>query len=233
MIKEVVILVGGLGERLKSVVKDVPKPLASVNGRPFLWYIVNRLLQEDVRRIILSAGYKADLIKEFVLKFFPRENIEIVVEKELLGTGGALKFSLSFIYNDHFFFLNGDSFFDISLRRFEKDSFSKDDFDISMALSEAENPERFGVVETDEHFNVIGFKEKGLKRGKSYINAGVYIISKKVIKNYLESFPNKFSFEKDVLEKLELKTVGIPYKADFIDIGMPQDYLRAEKLFKN
>ena len=111
MIEEAIVLVGGLGTRLRSVVKDIPKPLTDVRGKPFLWYLIKKLLQEDVKRITLSAGYKADLVKGFVHEFFHNENIKVVVEGEPLGTGGALKFSMTFVNDDYFFLLNGDSFF--------------------------------------------------------------------------------------------------------------------------
>jgi len=227
VIEEAIVLVGGLGTRLRSMVKDIPKPLADVEGKPFLWYLIKKLLQEGVKRVILSAGYKADLIKEFVSEFFPNECIEVVVERELLGTGGALRFSMLNVLDDYFFLLNGDSFFDIDLRKFEKDSFSIKKFDISIALCEMENPERFGVVEIDKYFKVIRFKEKGLKKDKNYINAGTYILKKGVLEDYLRNFPYKFSFEKDVLEKLDLKIIGIPYRGNFIDIGLPEDYIRS------
>jgi D-glycero-alpha-D-manno-heptose 1-phosphate guanylyltransferase len=242
--KEAIILVGGLGTRLRSVVKDIPKPLADVRGKPFLWYVIKKLLQEDVNRVILSSGYKAELIEEFVSEFFHKEDIKVVVEREPLGTGGALRFSMAFV-SDYFFLLNGDSFFDIDLRKFEADSFYVGEFDISIALCEMKNPQRFGVVEIDKHFRVIKFREKGLessiipsvvqremeiKGDKSYINAGIYIIKKYVLEHYLRNFPDKFSFEKDVLEKSDLQIIGIPYKGNFIDIGLPKDYIKASTM---
>ena len=81
MIEEAIVLVGGLGTRLRSVVKDIPKPLADVRGKPFLWYLIKKLLQEDVKRITLSAGYKADLVKGFVHEFFHNENTKVVVDE--------------------------------------------------------------------------------------------------------------------------------------------------------
>ncbi|MER3446960.1 MAG: D-glycero-D-manno-heptose 1-phosphate guanosyltransferase [Candidatus Dadabacteria bacterium] len=230
MIEEAIILVGGLGTRLGSIVKDIPKPLANVGGKPFLWHLVNKLLKEDIKRIIFSAGYKSELIGGFVREFFHDKNIDVVVEEEPLGTGGAIKFAMPFVLGDCFFLLNGDSFFDISLSMFETDSFSIGDFDISIALCEMENPERFGIVEIDRHFSVLRFREKNSRRGKSYINAGVYILKKSALEGYLKDFRDKFSFEKDVLERLDLCTVGIPYRGNFIDIGLPEDYVRASTI---
>ncbi len=241
MIREAIVLVGGLGTRLRSVVKDVPKPLADVKGKPFLWHIVKKLLHEDVKTVILSARYKAELIEEFVREFFHEEDIKVVVEREPLGTGGAIRFSMNNIFDGYFFLLNGDSFFDIDLRKFEKDSFSIGDFDISMALCEVENSERFGVVEIDKDFKVIRFIEKGLESGiipsalqrgmemkgnRNYVNAGIYILNKLVLEDYFRNFPDKFSFEENILEKLDLQIIGIPYKGNFIDIGLPEDYIK-------
>jgi D-glycero-alpha-D-manno-heptose 1-phosphate guanylyltransferase len=227
VIEEATILVGGLGTRLRSVVKDIPKPLADVGGKPFLWYLIKKLLQEDVKRIVLAAGYRADLVERFVSEFFANENIEVVVESEPLGTGGALRFSMEFVNKDYFFLLNGDSFLDVDLREFEADSFSIGEFEISTALCKVENTERFGIVEIDEYFRVTRFSEKGLDRDKNYINGGVYILKKYVLEDYLRNFPDKFSFENDVLQKLDLQIIGIPYKVDFIDIGSPEDFIKA------
>lgn len=234
MIKDAIILVGGLGKRLQSVVKDIPKPLADVGGKPFLWYILQKLLQENMKRIILSAGYKAGLVEEFILKYFIEKNIRIIVEKKPLGTGGALKKSITFVNNDFLYLLNGDSFFDINMKKFEEDSFHIGKFDISIALCEIRNPSRFGIVEINEDNKVIDFKEKVIAKNKNYINTGIYILNKKVFEKKLKYFPEKFSFEKDILEnkELELKTIGIPYKANFIDIGIPEDYIRAKRFFQ-
>ncbi len=226
VIEEAIVLVGGLGTRLRSVVKDIPKPLANVGGKPFLWYIIKKLLNECVKNIVLSSGYKSELISGFVCEFFHNEDIRVVVEGEPLGTGGAIKLSMPFVTGDYFFLLNGDSFFDIDLREFEKDSFSMGEFDVSIALCEMENPERFGVVEISKDFKVARFREKGFE-GKRYINAGMYIIKKSALESYLKDFPVRFSFERDVLEKLDLQITGIPYKGSFIDIGLPEDYMRA------
>jgi D-glycero-alpha-D-manno-heptose 1-phosphate guanylyltransferase len=230
VIEEAIILVGGLGTRLRSVVKDVPKPLADVTGKPFLWHLINKLLREDVKRVILSAGYKAELISEFVREYFHNENIKVVAEKEPLGTGGAIRFSIPNILGNCFFLLNGDSFFDIDLRKFESDSFSIGEFGISIALCEAENSQRFGVVDIDRDFRVMRFREKGLEN-RGYINAGTYILNKSALESFLRNFPDKFSFEKDVLEKLDLQMIGIPYEANFIDIGLPEDYIKIHRLF--
>lgn len=234
MIKEAIILVGGLGKRLQPVVKDIPKPLADVGGKPFLWYILQKLLQENMERIILSAGYKAELVEEFILKYFIEENTRIIIEKEPLGTGGALKKSITFVNNDFLYLLNGDSFFDINMKKFEEDSFRIGKFDISIALCEMNNPLRFGIVEINEDNKVLDFKEKVIAKNKKYINTGIYILNKKVFEKKLNNFPEKFSFEKDILEnkELKLKTIGIPYKANFIDIGIPEDYIKAKRFFQ-
>jgi len=234
MINEAIILVGGQGRRLKSIIDDIPKPLAEIAGKPFLYYVIKKILRANVRRIFLSAGYKAELIKEFILKYFPNKNIKIIIEKEPLGTGGALKLSIPFINNDFFFLLNGDSFFNIDINCFTKDSSFIGNYDISITLCKLKNPSRFGIVEIDKKFNVLCFKEKSKKKGDRYINTGIYILNKKAIEKKLKIFPDKFSFEKDILEnkELELKIIGIPYKANFIDIGIPEDYMRAKRFFQ-
>ena len=230
-IKEAIVLAGGLGTRLRSVVKDVPKPMADVNGKPFLEYILDYLLNSELEKVILSVGYKYEVI----LKYFGEKYKDLVliysIEDEPLGTGGAIKKSLSFVNDKDILILNGDTFFKIDFFKFLEFHKSKK-ADLSIALKPMKNFDRYGTVEIDSNYRIIGFKEKTYKKF-GLINGGVYLLKTEVFKEI--NFPEKFSFEKEFLEKFyeNLHFFGLPFDNYFIDIGIPEDYERAKRDFGN
>lgn len=118
MVKEAIILAGGLGTRLKKVVKDIPKPMADINGKPFLEYIFYHLNFYKIEKVILAVGYKADVIKDYFGSKFRNISIYYSEEKELLGTGGAVKQAIKLSDSNDVFIFNGDTFFDIDLVNF-------------------------------------------------------------------------------------------------------------------
>ncbi len=229
MIKEAIVLAGGLGTRLKSVVKDIPKPMADVNGKPFLEYLLRYLRKNSIERIILSVGYKWEVIRDYFGKSF--ENMELVysVESEPLGTGGAIKRSLSFVNSDNIFILNGDTFFDINLKDFLA-FHKKRNSVLSVALKSMKQFDRYGVVKIDKDNRIVAFKEKAYYKF-GLINGGIYLLNKLFFREL--NFESKFSFEKDLLE-IYYKVYnfyGFPFEAYFVDIGIPEDYERAKRDF--
>ena len=223
--KEAIILAGGFGTRLQSVVSDVPKPMAPVGGKPFLYYVLKYINSFGLNRVVLSLGYRHETIMEYFGDKF--ENLELVyaVEKQPLGTGGAVKFSLSSIQSDSFFLLNGDSFFKSDLRElasFHKRSRAK----ITLSLKKLQNFDRYGSVEMDPSGIVTQFQEKRFCQS-GLINTGVYIVDKEIVNSVNAE---KFSFEKDVLEiEVKNKTVyGTVSDGYFIDIGIPEDYEKVQ-----
>ncbi len=224
---EAIVLAGGLGTRLREIVKDLPKPMAPIGDKPFLYYLFLYLKRNNVKRIVLAVSYK----KESIIKYFSNqfEDISIIysIESEPLGTGGAIKKAISLTQSDDVFVLNGDTYFNINLEDlygFHKEKHSE----LSIALRIVQGGERYGVVEVDENGLVVGFYEK-VNKGNSLINGGVYIINKHAFSNLSKNLPDAFSFEKDVLEQLKLKTYGKVYYDYFIDIGVPEEYERAKK----
>jgi D-glycero-alpha-D-manno-heptose 1-phosphate guanylyltransferase len=231
-VKEAIILAGGLGTRLKSVVKDIPKPMANINGKPFLEYIFLYLKNFDIKRVILSVGYKADFIKSYFGDEFDGILIDYSEEKgELLGTGGAIKKSLKLASSNDVFILNGDTFFDVDLNKlysFHKQMNSK----LTISLKLMENFDRYGVIELGSKGKIQAFLEKKFYKN-GLINGGVYILNKDFFLSL--DLPDKFSFEGDFLEK-EYKNYnfyGIKFDTYFIDIGVPEDYEKARVEFKN
>lgn len=229
--KECIILVGGLGTRLQSVVNDVPKCMAVVAGKPFLKYILDYLEQEKIEHIILSLGYKHEVILDWLTAQKYPFPISYVIEEEPLGTGGAIKLAFEKVQSERALVINGDTFFDIEL-----DSLylfhNKQDADISVALKEMEDFDRYGTVKIDSEHKIEIFEEKK-HQDRGLINAGIYCIEKKVFR--LLNLPQKFSFEKEILEsKLRvLKIYGFGTSGYFIDIGIPSDYEKANIDFKN
>ena len=227
--QEAIVLAGGKGTRLKNVIKDIPKPMAIVNGKPFLWYVLSFLSKQGIHHVVLSVGYKADVIINYFGDKFDNIQISYAVENEALGTGGGIKFASRFVKNQEFWVINGDTFFEINLNKFfDKCKGNK----ISLALAEMKDFDRYGVVKTDNK-KIIAFREKQYQK-HGFINAGIYLLNKKFIKDFSPDI-EVFSFEKDILEKLIDKiNIGFFKSASlFIDIGIPTDYYQSQFIFSN
>jgi D-glycero-alpha-D-manno-heptose 1-phosphate guanylyltransferase len=222
---EAIILAGGFGTRLQSVVKNLPKPMADINNKPFLDYILDYLLKYEITDVVLSVGYKQEVIKEKYKESYKSINIKYASEDEPLGTGGAIKNALQYIEGEHVVVLNGDTFFDIDLKEFiEQHIFTKTD--ATLALKKMYKFDRYGRVDIEGNY-VKGFIEKDFCE-EGLINGGIYILKKEIFDKY--SFSKNFSFENDILEK-KVSSINIgAYVSDgfFIDIGIPEDYARAK-----
>lgn len=223
--KECIILAGGLGTRLQSVVKDVPKCMAEVAGKPFLYYIFEYLEDKKINHVILSLGYKSEIIIECLSELKYTFNISYVIESEPLETGGAIKYALSKAQTNSVFVLNGDTFFDVDLSCLLSFHEVKN-ADISLALKPLKDFDRYGSVEIDENNKIINFKEKQFCE-HGLINGGIYVVNKSYINGL--NLPERFSFEKDVLETnlSEKRIYGYEVDSYFIDIGIPDDFAKA------
>ena len=224
---EAIVLAGGLGTRLKSVVTDVPKPMAPIGSIPFLEYILKYLKKNGITRVVLSVGYKWEIIQEYFGNNF--EGIELIysVEDEPLGTGGAIKKAMSFVSDEQVFIINGDTFFDVDLSNLNLENDSK----IMLSLKKMEKFDRYGCVESDESGLVTVFTEKEFKKVGN-INGGIYLTSKDIFDDYtLEAV---FSFEEFMQNHFkELKVTSKVFECYFIDIGIPEDYKKAQSEIKN
>lgn len=224
MITEAIILAGGLGTRLRSVVADVPKCMAPVNGIPFINFVISWLKNEGVNRFILSLGYKSEIVIEHIKKEFADIDIDFVIEESPLGTGGAIKLACSKVKSTHVLILNGDTLFNIDIKKFSV--FHKEqNADFSVALKHMKNFSRYGSVEFNKDFSLKAFNEKKFCT-EGFINGGVYALN---VKSFIDTpLPDIFSFEKDYLEKYiaDKKFYGLPCDYYFIDIGIPEDYKR-------
>ncbi|OEW39190.1 nucleotidyltransferase family protein [Campylobacter sp. BCW_6463] len=213
---QAIILCGGLGTRLKSVIKDIPKPMAPINNKPFLEFIFEYLKKQGIKEIILAVSYKYEVIKEYFKDEFLGIKIKYSIEKELLGTGGAIKEALKFIKNEAYI-LNGDTIFDIDLKKL-----ILNDSKICIALKQMRNFDRYGTVNVDEQDLVISFEEKVFKK-QGLINGGIYLLTKDIFNDF--ALQEKFSFEEFLQENYKkLKARACIFDDYFIDIGVPEDY---------
>lgn len=227
---ECIILAGGMGTRLRSVVSDVPKCMAPVAGKPFLYYLFTTLIESGFTHIILSLGYKHEVIEEWIASGSFPIAISSVTEDTPLGTGGAVKLALSRANEEEVFILNGDTFFEVSftdMLTLHKQTRSA----ATLALKEMRQFDRYGVVDIEMPSNrILRFHEKQYCES-GLINGGIYLINRRE----LDGYPAKFSLEKDFFEKQVSSSTLTGYISNgyFIDIGIPEDYERAQTDFKD
>jgi len=223
---EAVILAGGLGTRLRAVVQDVPKPMAPIAGRPFLEILLANLSRQGFRRVILSVGYMADSIVDYFGTHFGNLELQYAIEEEPLGTGGALSEALRHCTSDHAFVFNGDTFLDLEVGAMEG-IWQQDRLPV-IALREVPDTSRYGRVELDGR-RVVNFGEK-TNAGPGRINAGCYVLPVDILADFKSPAP--FSFEADFLRYAirDTEFVGFVSNGLFIDIGIPEDFVRAQTM---
>jgi D-glycero-alpha-D-manno-heptose 1-phosphate guanylyltransferase len=223
MIKEAIILAGGLGTRLREAVPDLPKCMAPVAGKPFLEHVAEWFYGQGVEHIIFSLGYLHEQIEGFLSH---RDwHYSIALEEEPLGTGGAIRLACSKAEGNDVLIGNGDTLFKANLSALS-DLHRQQQAACSIALKPMNRFDRYGVVELDRDGHVSTFREKTYYE-QGLINGGVYALNKDRFLSL--PLPEKFSFEKDYLEKYcsSEKMAGFIQDAYFIDIGIPEDYARA------
>ena len=157
---EAIILAGGLGTRLRSMISDVPKCMAPVAGEPFLYYLLKTLEAAGFKHVILSLGYKHEIIEDWIKKIQTSLQISTIIEQEPLGTGGAVKLALTIARQSEVFIFNGDTFLGLdyaAMLTLHKQSAAQ----ATLGLKEMHDFDRYGVVELDKRTNqIVGFKEK-------------------------------------------------------------------------
>ena len=231
MFREAIILAGGFGTRLSHVVSDVPKPMAPVYGRPFLCYLLDRLMDAGVSRVVLATGYKHECIETYFGTQY--RGIEIVYsnEDQPLFTGGAIRQAAQYISSDELVVLNGDTLFDIDLRNLY-DFHVERQANLSIALRHVTDTSRYGAV-TCTNDRIVAFHEKTESQGAGDINGGIYAIHRAWLMS--QDLPTKFSFEKELMQPMagQAGFYGLRFTDYFIDIGVPEDYYRAQEEFKS
>ena len=224
---QAIILVGGLGLRLKSCLDNIPKALAEINGKPFLFWMFDYLKKQGITKIILATGHMSNKIESLIGNNW--DGIEIIysIESKPLGTGGAIKKALAQIDpKKGVFVFNGDTWLTIDLQSFAE-AVKIADSKIGVALAKVNNSSRYGHVNLKDDY-IVKFLEKKMS-SPGYINAGLYFLAKP----FEISMPefSRFSFEDSVLiaESSNSKLFGYKNTSNFIDIGIPEDYKRAQK----
>lgn len=226
VISEAIILAGGLGTRLRSAVPDLPKCMAPVNGHPFIHYVIEHLESQGITHFIFALGYKSEEIIHYLETEHPKLMFKVSLEDEPLGTGGAIYKACKMAKERSVLVANGDTLFKIDvnvLAGFHALSGAN----CTLSLKPMTNFDRYGVVVTDEDNKITSFKEKQLYE-KGCINGGMYALHRNKFLD--ENFPQKFSFEKDYLETMfeKRRMFGLVQDEYFIDIGIPEDYERAQ-----
>lgn len=227
-----IILAGGLGTRLRSVVSDVPKPMAPVGGRPFLEWQMDRWRHQGIEKFILSVGYLRSAIIDYFGDEYRGASIEYAIEDVPLGTGGALLHAIRHVKQGKpFLLLNGDTYFDVEAsallsRHCELKA------GVTFSLFRAGEADRYGGVEMDPSGYISSFAAGKAALGQ-LANGGVYVIEPSVVTSYFSDDNTFRSFESDMLPFLAesgVRMAGFECSGSFIDIGVPSDYVAASKV---
>jgi NDP-sugar pyrophosphorylase family protein len=233
---DAIILAGGRGERLRSVVKGIPKPLAKVCEKPFLDILFSQLNGSNlINSVTLAVGYRAQKIIEQYSESFPY-SFEVIfcVEKKLLGTGGAVKKAIPYTKSKDILVMNGDSYTGINLGKFiefHREHRSK----LTIALRNTSDTSRFGNVNIDSACRVFSFKEKDNAERQGLINTGIYLMNKDIFDDIKKNAV--LSLENDIvplfINKFKNKIYGYQTRGKFIDIGTPESYISANNYLSN
>ena len=224
---EAIILAGGKGTRLKSVIKNIPKPMAPINNRPFIGYLFLWLKRQNIRHIILSVGFKYRSILNYYCEKYEDIMLTYSIEKEALGTGGGIKNAFAHCSVEDIIVMNGDTFFNIDLNELVNYHHEKSS-DITIALKPIFNSNRYDSVELNFEDRIVNFNKMNIDT-HCLINAGIYVLKKKKCMEIFSNF-NIFSFEQDILQThlINMRIFGKIFNEYFIDIGIPEDYMKAQ-----
>lgn len=229
---DAIILAGGLGTRLRETVRDVPKSLAPVDGKPFLDIILETLRSSGtIKKVVVAVGYMAEQI---IQRYRQGEGfglqIDFSIEQKLLGTGGGVKKALTYCDSTDVLVLNGDSYVDISIPDFL--TFHKrNNALVSMALKEVENANRYGRVNILSDNTILSFEEKIERKESGLINAGMYLFNRELFNNIPDN--KVLSLERDLLPTMiKNRSYGFICNGKFIDIGTTESFGIASEYLK-
>ena len=227
IIKEAIVLAGGLGTRLRTEVPDLPKCMAPVGGRPFIAYLTEYFRRAGIERFVFALGYKSAAFDEFFGHCFPDGGYAVSIEEQPLGTGGAIRQACTIARERTVLILNGDTFFRIGVDKLAA-AHGAHRADCTICLKPMKAFDRFGVVEMDAGDRVRGFREKRFTQA-GLINGGVYALDREGL--LAADLPEVFSLEKDYLERsLDTRSIyGLVQDEYFVDIGIPEDYRRVQQ----
>ncbi len=230
-----IILAGGMGTRLRSAVADVPKPMAPIMGRPFLEHQMDFWIRQGVSGFIISVGYMREIIMDHFAGNYKGIKITYAIEDTPLGTGGGLLLAAQKLPDGApALILNGDTFFDANLKELEE-FHNKHNSEWTFALARANEAGRYTGLEVDEEGRIISLKSGTDKIGR-LVNSGVYLVNPAILKGLEQEAGAKISLEDDIFPRFmnaKKMLYGLEFTGNFIDIGVPEDYFRADKILPN
>lgn len=222
---QAILLAGGLGTRLQSVVSDRPKPMALIDDKPFMEYVIHELTRHGITEIIFAVGYKGSIVEEY---FGDGSGFGVTVsyayEETLLGTAGAIKNAARFVTEEQVFVLNADTFYQIDYSRLVTLGREKN-LEMTLVLREVPDVSRYGQAILEDNL-LVGFNEKISKPKSGTINGGIYLLSNALIQEIPEG---RVSLENEMIPKWlqeGRRLGGIVNDGYFIDIGIPEEYYR-------
>ncbi|WP_022668272.1 nucleotidyltransferase family protein [Desulfospira joergensenii] len=226
---DVLLLVGGKGTRLKSVVKDRPKPMAEINGRPFLDKLIEYAASFGHNRFILCAGHMWEYLADYYRYSDLPYKMVFSIEKSALGTGGAVRKAEKHILTEDFLVMNGDSFCPVDLETF-KAFHHRNKSEVSVAVTKSKDIKDYGLIGFDDSYRINNFEEKKESPEEGFINAGVYLFNKRVLKRIPKNL--KCSLEKNIFPSIAGENFfAYPVDSRVLDIGTPIRYDLARKYF--
>ncbi len=230
---QAILLAGGLGTRLRSVVSDRPKPMALIEGRPFMEYVTRELTRSGITDIIFAVGYKGSMVEEY---FGNGEGFgfhaSYAYEETLLGTAGAIKNAGKLIREERFFVLNADTFYQIDYRRLARQQ-DEQKLDMALVLRRVPDVSRYGQAILDSQGFLAGFNEKSDEACEGTINGGIYLMKRELLDEIPEG---KVSLENEMIPrwlKEKRPMGGFVNDGYFIDIGIPEAYFKFQEDVKN
>ncbi len=225
---DVIVLCGGKGTRLSSVVSDKPKPLAEIEGRAFLDILLQNIFEQGATRVILAVGHMKEKIME---RYANDARISFSTEDAPLGTGGALLKAMELVTTEHCIAMNGDAYCDADIKSLYREHITRNAL-ASFALAQMDDISEYGSVRIDEYGKILAFEEKLPEKRAGLVNAGIYAFDKK-IKNFVPE-QNNFSLERDVFPMiLNQICYGHVIQGEVLDIGTPERYATAKEKLSN
>ncbi|MGA1868158.1 MAG: nucleotidyltransferase family protein [bacterium] len=219
---EVLILCGGKGTRLRTIINDRPKPMAEIHGVPFLDILLDMLASHGLVNYILCIGHMGEYIERYYRETKPDLNIRFSRESKPLGTGGAIKNAQELIGGNHFIILNGDSYCNLDFEKFIDFHIQKEAA-LTIAVSDVMDSHDYGTISIDKEKRLISFNEKTNTRGRSCVNAGIYCMNKDIFS--LMHAKDTFSLEYDFFPTiLTNRCFAYITQQPFFDIGTPERY---------
>jgi len=224
-----IVLAGGQGSRLRSVISDRPKVLAPVHGRPFIAYLLDQLAAAGIARVVICVGYLADEVIATFGGTYAGMALTYSREWTALGTGGAIGLALAAVPTDAVMVLNGDSYIDVDFAALRQ-WLDRRRPPLAMVVKQLPDTARYGRVELAADGQVLSFVEKGVSNGPGYINGGFYLASRGLLRSLPSSQP--VSLERDWLPlHTDGRLYGWPTCGDFIDIGTPESFAATATFF--